>query len=127
MKGNEMKTELGPKFPPKIVLGSKEWPSHFQIIEELDIDGMLFIRGDADMGIYCGTFGFKVDQPVDNHIKIETLDKKQRLCHLSDLEVCVPDSIEHEWIEIEPGRYRLHRTIEILRCSQRHTTTNELD
>ncbi|MFA6186350.1 MAG: hypothetical protein WC770_03940 [Phycisphaerae bacterium] len=109
-----MKNEIV-QYPPKIVQGSKEWPSHFQMIEKLEIDGMLLIRRDADMGIYCGTWGVKVDQPIDNHIKIETLDKKQHIFHLSNLEVCVPDSIEHEWIEIEPGKYRLHRTIGILR------------
>ncbi|MHB9068801.1 MAG: hypothetical protein ACYC54_00365 [Sedimentisphaerales bacterium] len=112
------KIELG-VHPPKIVHGSEEWHGHFQNIEELEMDGMLLIRRDAEMGRYCGTLGFKIEQPIGNHIKIETLDEKQHICHLSNLEVCVPDSIKFEWIETKkPGKYLLQGTISILRPSQ---------
>ncbi|HML73152.1 MAG TPA: hypothetical protein PKB02_01525 [Anaerohalosphaeraceae bacterium] len=107
-----MKTKLN---PPKIVPGSKEWPSHYKMIEELELGGAMVIRGDADMGMYNDGFGFKVDQPVGNHIKIKTHDKKQHLCHLSDLEVCDLNSIKLKWVKIKPGKYRLQSTIQILR------------
>lgn len=108
------KIELG-VYPPKIMPGSEEWPGHFQRIEELEMDGRLLIRRDADMKMYRGTCGFKIDQPVGNHIKIKTLDQKRHICHLSNLEVCVPDSIKFELIETKPGTYQLQGNISILR------------
>jgi len=101
--------------PEKILPGSDEWPAHRLTMESLEHNGTLLIRCDADMGIYAGTWGFKISDPVGENMKIRTLDKEQHLCHLSDLEVVKTDSFKCEWIETAPGTRSLFATVGILR------------